>query len=389
MLPGDFEERYAPRERELILAHERVHLARGDTRINALVALLRSVNWFNPLVHYAAKCMRVDQELACDAGVIARFPQARRLYADAMLKTQLSGSSWQAMRLPAGCHWASGDSLKERIIMLKHPLPTRTRRISGIAVLVLLGLGSAYATWASQAPQQAVDVATADVMIDMQVAMGLEANATTAQVVRASGEPFRMRNTEPGEAWDAELTPRALEDGNFELATTLSHDGKTFASPLIVVRPGEPATVTVGRPGHEPMLLAVTLSVAGKDVQSRTPGYGSLSPPQYPAAAIEQGVQGVVVVVAQVDEKGIVMSTRIERIDPPTATALGDAAVAAVKEWVFDPAMQGGNAVAGEALVPLRFSIADSGSTAPPVAALTTLPPGALDTIDVVGTRIK
>ena len=122
-------------------------------------------------------------------------------------------------------------------------------------------------------------------------------------------------------------------------------------------------------------------------MQSRAPGYARPSPPQYPAPAIKQGVQGVVVVVAQVDEKGVVTSTRIDSIDPPTATTLGDAAVAAVKDWTFAPAKQAGNAVTGEAWVPVRFSIVDSGSTATPAIALSTLPPGVLSTIDVVGKR--
>src|SRR5690606_182279 len=103
VLPADFERRYDTLERELILAHERVHLARGDAWVNAFVALLRSLNWFNPLVHLAAAKFRLDQELACDAAVIARFPRARRRYADAMLKVQLAGQAWQELRLPVGC----------------------------------------------------------------------------------------------------------------------------------------------------------------------------------------------------------------------------------------------------------------------------------------------
>jgi beta-lactamase regulating signal transducer with metallopeptidase domain len=98
VLPRDFETRYAPRECELVLAHERTHLRRGDAQINALVAALRCLQWFNPLIHFAASCFRFDQELACDAVVISRFPEARRCYADAMLKTQLAGEAWQELR---------------------------------------------------------------------------------------------------------------------------------------------------------------------------------------------------------------------------------------------------------------------------------------------------
>ncbi|MDB5452800.1 MAG: peptidase BlaR1, partial [Caulobacteraceae bacterium] len=87
VVPSDFEDRFDPEERVLVLAHEWQHLKRQDARINGLVALFQCGFWFNPLVHLAARAIRVDQELACDAAVIAQYPEARRRYAEAMLKT--------------------------------------------------------------------------------------------------------------------------------------------------------------------------------------------------------------------------------------------------------------------------------------------------------------
>ena len=48
-------------------------------------ALIRAINWFNPLVHLGAFYARVDQELACDAAVAERFPGEGRTYAEAMV----------------------------------------------------------------------------------------------------------------------------------------------------------------------------------------------------------------------------------------------------------------------------------------------------------------
>src|SRR5579871_3044005 len=88
--PADFEQRFEPQERDVILVHERVHIRRGDAQANALTALLRCLCWFNPLVHLGARAMRIDQEFACDAAVVEHHPRERRLYADALLKTQLA-----------------------------------------------------------------------------------------------------------------------------------------------------------------------------------------------------------------------------------------------------------------------------------------------------------
>lgn len=145
VLPADFEARYPAHQGELVLAHERVHLARQDVRLNLLAVVLRCLHWFNPLLHFAARAYRQDQELACDATVLAKHPHSRRAYADAMLKTQLA-----VLGLPVGCHWQSSQSLKERILMLKQPLPRRGRiRLGAIAVAGLL-MGTGYAAWALQ-----------------------------------------------------------------------------------------------------------------------------------------------------------------------------------------------------------------------------------------------
>lgn len=145
--PSDFNERFAPAEREVILSHERAHLARGDAAANALAALLTCLCWFNPLAHLAARLVRIDQELACDATVLSRAPQVRRIYAEALLKTQLSGQA-----APLGCHWpsAAAHPLKERIRMLKSPLPGRRRHVAGFAVVAGACVAAGFAAWAGQ-----------------------------------------------------------------------------------------------------------------------------------------------------------------------------------------------------------------------------------------------
>lgn len=150
VLPNDFESRYSDDEQRLVLQHEHIHLRRGDLQANAVFALLRCLHWFNPLVHVAAERFRRDQELACDESVIRRHPHSRRPYGDAMLKTQLAGSA-----LPFGCHWHGQHPLKERIAMLKRPVPTRRRRLVGILICATLGIATAFAAWAAQ-PARAI-----------------------------------------------------------------------------------------------------------------------------------------------------------------------------------------------------------------------------------------
>ena len=120
------------------------------------MALARCVNWFNPLVHLAVQTLRIDQELACDAQVVAAHPTARRSYAEAMLKTQLA-----ARPLPLGCYWPaqSAHPLAERIALLSRKTPGRGRRRVGAAAVAVLGLAGAWSAWAARPAEVVVQPA--------------------------------------------------------------------------------------------------------------------------------------------------------------------------------------------------------------------------------------
>jgi beta-lactamase regulating signal transducer with metallopeptidase domain len=142
--PSDFDDRYTPREQFAVLAHEAMHIVRHDTRINALVAVARCVNWFNPLLHVLVRCLRMDQELACDAQVIARYPAVRRSYAEAMLKTQLA-----TQPLPLGCYWlhTTPHPLAQRIGLLSRRTPDPRVQLLGLTMLTALALTAMGSAW--------------------------------------------------------------------------------------------------------------------------------------------------------------------------------------------------------------------------------------------------
>jgi beta-lactamase regulating signal transducer with metallopeptidase domain len=147
IVPADFEARYSKDERDLILAHERAHAARHDVAANLFGSFVVCVYWFNPLIFRALGWLRMDQELACDAHVLGERRDARRQYAETLLKTQLVAES--AWRLPLGCPWQSIHPLKERVEMLKRPFPVRARRLAGVWFIVALTGAATYAAWAA------------------------------------------------------------------------------------------------------------------------------------------------------------------------------------------------------------------------------------------------
>lgn len=238
VLPSDFESRYTDLERDLVLRHERVHLARRDPLANLAAAALRCLYWFNPLLHYAVGRFRFDQELAADATVLAQRPEARRPYADAMLKAQLMFDP-----PPLGCHWQSAHPLKERIAMLKQPLPGAARLAAGFAFALLLSAASGYAAWASQ-PEQ-----TRFVDVSMQkgsVEAHLIRNGLRIKSASYSGTiGARLGLSDAG--LELKFSFTKLTPTQITIAATLKDGDTMLAQPTLVIERGTTGSFAVGK----------------------------------------------------------------------------------------------------------------------------------------------
>ncbi len=143
VLPVDFRQRFDADERRWIVAHEAAHARRFDNPARLLAAVLAGLAWFNPLAWVALALLRHDQELACDAAVLRRYPGSWRRYGLAMLK--LDG----AMSLPpAASAWQSHHPLKERIMLLKKAAPSVGARQAArvaLALSAVVGFGAVQA----------------------------------------------------------------------------------------------------------------------------------------------------------------------------------------------------------------------------------------------------
>ncbi|GGB27564.1 hypothetical protein GCM10011380_16540 [Sphingomonas metalli] len=136
--PDDFADRYDPEERELALAHELGHHARGDLFANWIGLAVLAIHWFNPLAWRAFRAFRADQELANDARVLAGRSRAdRHIYACAIVKAAHGGA------VAATCHLHTISDLKGRLRMLSITRLSRARLATGataVAGLVATGL---------------------------------------------------------------------------------------------------------------------------------------------------------------------------------------------------------------------------------------------------------
>ncbi|HWY60859.1 MAG TPA: M56 family metallopeptidase [Rhizomicrobium sp.] len=184
VMPDTFQEQFSAPEQAAIQAHERVHLARQDARINALAALLRCLCWFNPLIHLGAAWLRIDQELACDATALAG-PVSRRDYANALLKSQM-----MTTLLPLGCNWpGSQHPLIERIALLKRKPPGTARRIAGTGLVMFAATFAGLGAWAAQPPVPAKAIAAPSIHKQIALAVPSVSSTTANQNAGDTGSP--------------------------------------------------------------------------------------------------------------------------------------------------------------------------------------------------------
>ncbi|HZW17816.1 MAG TPA: TonB family protein, partial [Luteimonas sp.] len=350
VLPADFEARYRDDERALILAHERIHLARRDVLGNALLAALCSAYWFNPLAWIAADRFRRDQELACDESVVARNPHARRAYGEAMVKTQLS-----AMPAPLACHWFGGHPVKERIAMLKRPVPGKRRVSIGLAVAALVVTGGSFAAWAARPPvttvagaSQAAPAAGAAASEPASRTITLTATRQPArEVVLEAARLAGLHVVDPQAVPEKPLT---LQFADMDAGIVMQMIAEECG--LVASIDGDSVSFRARTDAQSP--LAPAGRQADRDAHVDDPSRW-LAPPKYPADAAANKVTGKVVVIVDVAADGSVADARVEKSEP--AGVFDQATLVAVKQWKFQPAIKDGKAVAGRVRVPVNFDM--------------------------------
>ena len=157
-VPADFAERYTPAERQSALAHEGAHHDRGDLLANLAGLVVLALHWWNPVAHWAFAAFRADQELACDATVLAgAAPEQRLAYGRAVLKSACRSTP------AAACAMNHKSQLKQRIVMMKdRPLGALRRMFGSASALALVAGGLVLTAAGSTAvPTPPVPVASA------------------------------------------------------------------------------------------------------------------------------------------------------------------------------------------------------------------------------------
>ena len=259
VLPQGFFSQYTPDEQALVVAHEVTHMRRADLWANALAAALQCVFWFNPLAHWATRCMTRDQELACDAAVLAERPAplTAATYAQALLKAHTAPQS--NLHPPLICQWQfrQSSALKDRIMELSRPQPRRLLKTLGVTLLASTTALAAYGVLASTAtPKPTVKPAPLpgpgqyklDVQHKSETGSGDTLNTREFKyaLIVNSGKVAKIRSDAiDGERCEVDFVTTPASADKVSVAMDINCHGNK-SKPKIVTELGKTASIEVG-----------------------------------------------------------------------------------------------------------------------------------------------
>lgn len=141
VLPRHFDQWLSEKDIEYIFLHELNHYKNKDFAVNYLMVILQILYWFNPLVWLAFRRMRLDREIACDAGVLNSLDEQAYLdYGNSIIHFAHKAS--RAVTIDLANHLnGSKEQIKTRIKKIAYFKPESKRlRWKSAAILISAGI---------------------------------------------------------------------------------------------------------------------------------------------------------------------------------------------------------------------------------------------------------
>ena len=142
LLPGSFVSGTSPEQIELILAHELVHIRRGDVLAGTLQLVAQLIWWFHPLVWWASRKAGHDRERCCDEEVLSGLGCRPALYARALINILEQKVRLRSLAALPGVRALEVTSIRLETIMryagIDHRRNSRVAKVAFAAGLVAL-----------------------------------------------------------------------------------------------------------------------------------------------------------------------------------------------------------------------------------------------------------
>lgn len=233
-------------------------------------------------------------------------------------------------------------------------LPTKkTRRVffyseRGLALAAALGLHAAILPWLLTAPP-AVPPVSAPQALPMEIELAAPQPIVAEPPPVVAPEPVAEPEPAPPEVDENAVAPAKPE---------IPPEVKAKPKPVkkkIAPKPQPAAPVA-----NNPPPAAAAPADPAPPVATVTPPLANANylhnpAPEYPESAINRGLEGTVLLKVQVNPAGKAIDVQIYKSSG--ASALDEAALGTVRRWSFVPAKRGSEAISGQVIVPIDFSL--------------------------------
>jgi protein TonB len=159
---------------------------------------------------------------------------------------------------------------------------------------------------------------------------------------------------EPMTAQDSASGMQAPASGAQAGSPQASGDTRAFPKPMLEDGPASATGGTSDAVAPAPA-TAQAAPTPPPDRVTPLPIDGQSPPPTYPPAALRRGDTGTVIVRIQVDAEGLPGGVTV--VQRSGSRELDRAAMDAVRSWRFQPAIEGGEPIAGSVDIPVEFNL--------------------------------
>jgi len=347
-----------------VLGHELAHIRRHDWIIQVFAEFTRALYWFNPLVWFACKTLRLECERACDDAAIGLGLDSAD-YAEEVLALAKTFKTSRWAWVPS-LAMARPSTLERRFAAMLNPLtdrrslkPASTFLTIAASVLLILPLA---------AMQTPIQRETGRLFGRVYDPSGRPIKNATITAIDSARKTVDMTTTNAAGLF--EFPTMAV--GEYEVQTSAT-GYENFQIRAVTVEANQDVNLNILTVALPASVVAPASGEAAKSGPVKMPGYvqqGKLVRrinPVYPPSAKADRIQGVVALEANIGKDGIPTSLRVVG-NTTTNADLAKAAVDAVKQWQYSPTLINGEPVEVVTTVSINFALPQGGGdiTPPP-----------------------
>ncbi|HUR81985.1 MAG TPA: M56 family metallopeptidase [Thermoanaerobaculia bacterium] len=349
LLPaGPYLDALSDDELETVLAHEIEHVRRRDNLRAFIVQLVCTFFWFSP-VHRAARRRLVElRERACDDAVLARGCRPDS-YLSALAK------SCQSSLQSTAVSCMSRLQLRERmesIMTFESQSPRGTSWAARIGIVAVAGLiVTAFALFAPSPSLHASSATPGPFSADVWVKPAPDGRWLATVKLDAPDGPFTSVAVMPSIPDDRTITST---HGGRTYKVTMHTNSDASGSADVEVREGDAIVWSAVRTFSAPPAPKSKYAPVGEGMTP--PKLLSSVDPKYTEEAKKNGIYGIVIVQAMINERGTVDAVQVLK---PLPYGLDQTAADAIRQWRFAPATVNGEPVPVSLNLTINFRLDD------------------------------